>query len=561
MNSRAPVTTIAHSLMRLAEKHSEAQGFEWFSEGSAADRWSWYELHRRACATALAIQRIAPANANIILSLPQSLAFIGAIFGVFYADCAAVPVYPPETPKNLLRFLRIVENSAASLVVTTSALAKKLRTLLGETRFGLPILCIDEISNDGSFEPRQLPNGDRLALLQYTSGTTGAPKGVMITHRNIVENERAIVRVYPQGDRPHVISWLPFFHDMGLIGGVFFPVFSGIGATLFSTTIFLHNPATWLRLISERGGTMSPAPNFAYDLCTRRVDDAALATLDLSSWCSAICGAEPIRVETITRFSERFATAGFKPSSFVFSYGLAESTLYVCAERNPDGAVFSAAHGDPANTSHACCGTTVAGEIRIVNPQTLLELPEGEVGEIWTKSQRVGSGYWRMPELSQQTFNARLANGGVGGFLRTGDLGFMRAGKLFVTGRLKELIILRGRNFVPQAIEAIARDAHPALRSGQCAAFSLEKNGGETLVIAQEVNRRELADLPLSHLQADIRLALRSSLSVEADDIVFVKQNSLPRTSSGKLQRAQTKILYLEAGLRIITDIATVEAT
>ncbi len=565
MAAIASALTIAHCVYERAQSTPEHIAFRWFNDFDRIDTRNWTQLHARAAIIAAAIRerllpRANPPHVNhVVLCLPQGLDFIEAIFGVFYAACTAVPTYPPDSARTLPRFLGICDDAQASLIVTTRALAQKLEKFGGDIA-RLPLLYIDDIAHahvnahihDGAGEITadiSLPRADQLALLQYTSGTTSAPKGVMISHTHLLENERAASLAYRIGDNPHLVSWLPFYHDLGLMGGIFFPVYNGIPATLLSPATFLRNPATWLRVISETRATISGGPNFAFELCAARITDDVLATLDLSSWQTAVCGAEMIRQPTVDKFIQRFARAGFAPASFCGSYGMAETTLYV-ASANYEGAQFAMLEG--GHTAFANCGRAQVGEVIIVDAQTQHRLGDDCIGEIWIRTPSVAHGYWRQEELSRQTFNATLADDNGVGYFRSGDLGFMREGNLYVTGRLKELIIVRGKNYSPQEIEIVALNANLAFGGLQCAAFSIDADVTEQLVVVQEVQRRALNEQTLENLEADIRLALRSALAVEADHIVLVKKNSLPRTSSGKLQRLQIKALYQARELDVL---------
>lgn len=537
-------TSLAHCVQLRAMQTPDSVIFRWFNDFDRIDTLSWSQLHARAGAIASEIRARVSAQTHIILCVPQGLEFIEAIFGIFYAGCTAVPIYPPDSARAVPRFQRICSDSEARLLITTHALAQKLEKL-GADMTALPMLCIEDVlpAATGAFD---LPCTEQLALLQYTSGTTAAPKGVMITHADLLENERAATRAFPVGDNPHLVSWLPFYHDLGLIGGIFFPVFNNIPSTLMSPATFLRNPATWLRVISDTRATLSGGPNFAFELCAARIADEVIDTLDLSCWRTALCGAEMIRQATVEKFISRFARAGFAPTSFSASYGMAETTLYV-SSTNYQGPQFATL--DHGSIAFASCGDAKVGHVTIVDPQTKCRVPDDTIGEIWIKTPSVASGYWRQPELSQQVFNVALADNGERGYFRSGDLGFMRGGNLYVTGRLKELIIVRGKNYSPLEIEAIATAANPAFAEMQCAAFAVDNDLSEKLIVVQEVKRRLQSPQPLEHLRADIRLALRGALAVEADDIVLVKQNSLPRTSSGKLQRLQIRALYQQSEL------------
>ena len=563
-------TTIAHYLQFRAQRQPSDIAFRWLAAGDQVETVTWSELYGRASACAAAIrERVAP-RSHVVLCLPQGLDFIAAIFGCFFADCTAVPVYPPDSAKTLPRFKNIVEDSNACLVITSDAIAGRIERLSVDAPVALPLLLMEEIAPGAGAADIVLPRPEQLALLQYTSGTTSAPKGVMIGHDHLLHNEYAAAQAYRVGDTPHLVSWLPFYHDMGLMGGVLFPVYKGIAATLMSPATFLRNPAQWLRVMSETRATISGGPNFAFEMCATRIADDVIDNLDLSNWQTAVCGAEMIRPQTVTKFIQRFSRAGFRPQAFTASYGLAEATLYVTSSDHQQPLFDSPRDNDTQFTS---CGKTRVGCIEIVDPYSGQRCDPGELGEIWIRTPSVGAGYWNRERESQEIFNVILSGAssdaspdtlphGVNadpvesdaGFLRSGDLGFTRDGNLFVTGRLKELIILRGKNYSPQDIEIAAAQSNPAFSGMQCAAFAVDTDTGDKLVVVQEVSRRLLDGQPTAHLQADIRLALRAALAVDADDIVLVRQNSLPRTSSGKLQRTQVKALYGNDALERLAD-------
>ncbi|MGZ3461580.1 MAG: AMP-binding protein, partial [Archangium sp.] len=405
--------------------------------------------------------------------------------------------------------------------------------------------------------------GDSLAFLQYTSGSTGTPKGVMLTHGNLLHNLAQIHRAFAASTDSVGVIWLPPYHDMGLIGGILEPLYGGLPVALMSPLDFLKRPLRWLEAISRFRGTHSGGPNFAFELCTRKISPEERERLDLSSWELAFCGAEPIRPETLERFVQAFGPCGFRREAFYPCYGLAEGTLIVSGVDKGKGPTLQAVRqealsrnqvvpveaGDPDARVLVGCGQTVADqEIRIVAPESMRECAPGQVGEIWVSGPSVAQGYWQRPEETARAFQARTADG-HGPFLRTGDLGFLRGTELFITGRLKDLLILRGRNHYPQDLELTAEQAHPALRPGCGAAFSVEVEGEERLVLVQEVDpRRQLAGV--DEVLGVVRQKLAEVHELQLHALVLIEPGSIPKTSSGKIQRQGTRAAWLAGELK-----------
>ena len=391
---------------------------------------------------------------------------------------------------------------------------------------------------------------DTLAFLQYTSGSTAAPRGVMITHGNLLHNSALIHDCFGSDPEGRGVFWLPLFHDMGLIGGVIHTIYCGGSSTLLSPVHFLHRPIRWLQAISRTGATISGAPNFAYELCVERTTPEQRADLDLSCWRVAFNGAETVRPETLDRFAEAFAPAGFRREAFLPCYGLAEATLLVSG--GPSGSppvvltvdAEALGRGEVAESSQtgqskylASSGEVAGGHrVVIVDPSTRIPCAEDRIGEIWVSGPSVAEGYWGRTAETQETLRASLSRGGVGSFLRTGDLGFLKNGMLFITGRLKDLIILRGRNVYPQDVEWTAERCHPALSAGGAAAFAIDVNGEERLAIVQEIKRHS-DGVETEEVFAAIRQAITDQFDIEVHAIRLIRPLSLPKTSSGKVQR------------------------
>lgn len=402
-------------------------------------------------------------------------------------------------------------------------------------------------------------------MLQYTSGSTGDPRGVMLAHANLLHNSAVIHRVSGHRAEDNGVFWLPPFHDMGLIGGILQPIYAGLSAALMAPATFLQRPLTWLEAMARFRATTSGAPNFAYDLCVERISDAEKATLDLSAWRTSFNGAEPIRADTIERFREAFARCGLRPDVILPCYGLAEGTLLVSGgpaeraahlvaadRRSLESGELRAPDGDRVSsvTLVASGEPVVEQVVKIVDPDTGAVCDDGQVGEIWVAGESVARGYWNRPDATAATFHARLPGLHLS-FLRTGDLGVLVDGQLVVTGRLKDLVILEGRNYYPHDLEVAAERSHPDLRAGFTAAFSVSGPGRERLVLVAEVVRQHKPEQDSVLFQA-IRTELAGTNGVVPDEILLVRQNTIPRTSSGKIQRRACRVAYLDGSLEVV---------
>jgi acyl-CoA synthetase (AMP-forming)/AMP-acid ligase II/acyl carrier protein len=408
--------------------------------------------------------------------------------------------------------------------------------------------------------------GDTLAFLQYTSGSTSVPKGVMLTHRNLLHNSAQLRQSFEYTSESHCVSWLPVYHDMGLIGGVLQPLSGGFPCTLMSPFSFLQRPARWLEAISRYRATISGGPDFAYAFCARRADSEQLALLDLSSWRTAFNGSEPIRAETLDRFAEVFAPCGFRKHAFLACYGLAENTLIVSSSRYSDPpltkrfqtrelgnrrAIESASEDGDVRELVGCGQSLLDTTVIIVNPETLTRCLPEEIGEVWVSGGSVAQGYWNRDAETAQTFQAFTSDTLEGPFLRTGDLGFLQDGELFVTGRLKDLIIIRGLNHYPQDIELTVERSHPSLRPGCGAAFCVEAKNEERLVVVHEVDRHP-ADI--GEIIGRVRRAVVEEHELQLFAAVLIKPGSLPKTSSGKVQRHVCRAAFLNGTLERIAE-------
>ena len=557
-------TTIAELLQRRATEQASQTAYTFLVDGEAEGaRVSYADLDRHARRIAAELlERGINVGDRAMLLYPPGLDFIAAFFGCMYAGVIAVPSFPPhpaQLSRTLPRLIGIAADAELSAVLTTAAVASVMEVitrhapLLGKT----PWVATDTL--DVSTTDPQLPSvrSDDLAFLQYTSGSTSAPKGVMVSHANLVHNLGYANHVEENDGESVSVSWLPVIHDMGLIEGVLEPMFAGYPAYLMAPAAFLQRPIRWLRAMTKYRATNSGGPNFAYDLCVRKISDAQLAELDLSAWRVAYNGAEPIRAQTLASFHQRFQTAGFRWNSFYPVYGLAEATLVVSSGRRSyepairpvDATAISRGFLAPSTADtpivrhvvpcgHVGFGTRVA----IVNPETRRACAESEIGEIWVKSPSVARGYWRRAEQSAETFSGHLDDGD-GPFLRTGDLGTMSNEELIVTGRLKDILIVRGLKHYPQDLEITAERQHPAIRPGCSAAFSVDDTTRESIAIAAEVDPRALPTdvasrkLELHQIALRIKRAVIDDHGIMLDAITFLAIGAMPKTSSGKLRR------------------------
>ncbi|MCM5682956.1 amino acid adenylation domain-containing protein [Schlegelella sp. S2-27] len=515
-------------------------------------------LDTRARAIAAALQRQCALGERALLLLDNDEHYVSSFLGCLYAGVIAVPVFPPESNReqHLARLRAIAADCDASCVMTTAA----IRELIGsrtKTLGGADILAVDEVDLDGASDWREHdPRDSDVAFLQYTSGSTATPKGVMVSHGNLMANERAIEQGLSVGPDDVFVNWLPLYHDMGLIGGLLQPLHRGIPVVLMSPGLFLERPVRWLEAISRHRGTISGGPDFAFRLCLERVKEAQAATLDLSCWRVAFSGAEPVRHDTLQAFIERFAPAGFRADAVYPCYGLAEATLFVTGGQRGAGlkaqdfSAESLAQGQPlegGETTLVGCGSAPSGHrIEIVEPTTLAVLPAGRVGEIWFSGPSIACGYWGRQEASEQTFFER--NGCR--WLRTGDLGFLHDGQLYVAGRIKDLIILRGHNVYPQDIERAIEAEVEAVRKGRVAAFAVTTaDGREGVGVAVEVSRGLQKLVPPAALVEALSAAAAGACGEGVSVALLLNPGALPKTSSGKLQRGACRQGWLARSL------------
>ncbi len=573
--------TLFHVLRWRAACQPGQHAFTYLRDGEEdATGISYGELDRQARSVATLLQQRTRPGDRALLLYPPGLEFIASFLGCLYAGITAVPAYPPSSriERTLKRLRSITADAMPGVVLATEHVVANASGLAASDPLfsGTPWLATDELPAGAEGDWREpAPDGDTLAFLQYTSGSTTTPKGVMVSHGNLMHNEALIRRAMSLTADSVGVSWLPMFHDMGLIGAVLQPLYTGFPCVLMSPAAFLQQPARWLRAITRYRAAVSAAPDFAYDLCVRQTSPEERAALDLSSWQTALNGAEPVRPETIERFAAAFGPHGFRRAAFVPCYGLAEATLLVSGGPALTGPVIlhagkqALAHGEvtittgggpadkpepgtdgqTAGRALAASGQILPGQqVVIADPRTRRRSRAGKVGEVWVAGPGVARGYWNAPAPTSAAFGARLADTGEGPFLRTGDLGFIHEGQLYITSRLTDLIIIRGRNHAPQDIERTAEASHPSLRPGCGIAFAVDGGGDARLVIVHEVKLRHLS-ADCEAVASAVRQAVAEEHGLHVHTVALLRTGTLPKTSSGKPQRRLCRDQFLHGSL------------
>ena len=552
-----PMTDIVAVSRYWAAEKPTVPAFHFTDGEETVARFTYEELDRRARAVAAHLQELGGEGQRVLLMYRPGLEFVAGLFGCLYAGATAVPAFPPRRNRNTERIQAISNDAGAKFAFTTQDVVDRV----GPTLDNAPSLrdltwvateTVESERADEWGDPGITP--EHIAVLQYTSGSTGTPKGVVLQHRNLIHNCRLIVSCFQPTRQGLGMTWLPTYHDMGLVGGVLQPVFSGLPIVMMSPTAFVQRPVRWLHMISKHRVTISGGPNFAYQWCVDKIRDEDLDGIDLSSWTVAFNGAEPVRAQTLDAFSKRFAPYGFRGEAFLPCYGMAETTLIVTGKNQPDQYVTQTFNGraldehrvESVGDDHEEARVLVSSgkvlpeqKLIIVDPERRVRMGPGEVGEIWVKSPSTGQGYWQKQEESESSFRATLADTGDGPFLRTGDLGFLYDAELFVTGRCKDLVIVHGVNRYPQDIELTVENASERLQSGAVAAFAVDVDGHERLVIVGEIERTRRKDWD-DVIQA-IRRDVNAEHEIPPDAVILVRYNSIPKTSSGKIQRFATK--------------------
>ncbi|MGW2238967.1 fatty acyl-AMP ligase [Streptomyces sp. NPDC001759] len=572
MDSRRPPLVPAHRSLPELVRHwagttPDRRAFTYVDHPAPGSRGvhrtlTWRRLDLRVRALAARLAEDTEPGARVALLCPQGTEYVTAFLAALTAGLVAVPLYPPDLPGHGDRLAAVLADARPAVVVTTSPGADLVRDFCADT--AARIVVADQVP-DAAAEGWQpvTPQESAVAYLQYTSGSTRTPAGVEITHANVVANARQALTAYGADTQPVTcVGWLPLYHDMGLVLSVAAPVARGLLSVLMDPVAFLHEPVRWLRLLGAHPRAVSAAPNFAYDYCAAAVTEAQKADLRLGDIAALINGSEPVRPGTADRFHAAFAAQGLDPATHCPSYGLAEATVFVSAARPGQpphrfaldrdalaaGKALPARPDDPRAVLLAGCGTPAGQRVRITDPVTDAVLSEGEVGEIRVQGPNVGRGYWNQEELTRRVF-------GPDGLLRTGDLGTVLDGQLIVTGRLKDLIVVDGRNHYPQDVEATAQEAHPALRPDRLAAFGTSgasgasdvsgASGERVVVVAEHVRGTSLAEIDVPALAGAVRAAVSSRHGLRLADVVLVPPGTVPRTSSGKVSRALTRERYL----------------
>ncbi|MGO8744449.1 MAG: AMP-binding protein [Thermoguttaceae bacterium] len=538
--------------------------------GAATTAMTYRELDEWAMLIGGELQTMVPSGSRALLLYPPGLDFVAAFFGCLYAGIVAVPVAPPGRSRFAWSAEQIFRAAKASLVLSTAQHRQEAARSYAPRAFLERVwIATDTISKDRrhAWSDPQV-DSRHTAFLQYTSGSTSAPKGVMLSHDHLLHNAALIRQAFGNTPASSAVFWLPLYHDMGLIGGVIQPIYCGGSCTLLAPAAFLQRPVLWLETISRMQATISGGPDFAFDLCTHKIRPEDCDSLDLSSWDVAFVGAERVRASTLERFAEKFARYGFRSDSFFPCYGLAEATLMASGgpRRTPPTVIHVHADAlsrhqvqeipspDLRSRSLVGCGENLLGQkLAIVDPKTCRLCADGHVGEIWIQGPSVAAGYYDQPEATAAAFGGYLATTGQGPFLRTGDFGFLRKGQLFVTGRLKDLIIVRGQNFYPEDIEHSVERACDELRAGHCAAFSIERGDCERLAIVQEIEPR-CRNLDADRALCAIRRVVAAQHEVEVYAIALVKAGTIPKTSSGKTRRTECRERYLRGEMQIIAE-------
>lgn len=573
MSFTIPVPPAPRTLMRQLDRHAyekpDTPAFRFIRgpDFSTTDL-SFAALRAQALRVAQALRARHAEGNRVLLVLPPGGDYIAGFLGCLYAGAIAVPIYPPRRNRPPERFATVARNSAARFALATDDVRRQVEsTLAPELLSELEVTWLTPDGEDGAPQQWALPyvDANTPAFLQYTSGSTAEPKGVVVTHGSLEHNVGLIAEPFGMEAADVLgLSWLPPFHDLGLIGNLLAAVHHGVTEVIMTPQVFMSDPLGWLRAISHFRATSSAAPNFAYELCATRATPEVVAALDLSCWKTAFNGAEPILPGTLERFARTFAPSGFAASAMCPGYGLAEATLAVSAQRRGAGAVICSFdrealrrhEAQPTSGADASVRLVGSGEILggqtvvIVDPDTRRPCAADGVGEIWVAGPSVARGYWANAEASRETFQARTQPDGAGPFLRTGDLGFLSEGQLFITGRRKDLIIIGGTNHYPQDIEATARGAHPALAEATGAAFAIIDETGESLAVVHEIGLKH-RNADFAHVAAAMRGAISEAHQLAVTHYALVRFASLPKTSSGKIQRSRCRELFLAGQLDV----------
>lgn len=558
------VSSIIDLLLQRAEESPDKRSYTFLTGGQETASLTFFQLAQRAQAIAARLQQLRAEGERALLLFPPGIEYISAFYGCLAARAVAIPAYPPRMNRNLERLEAILEDSRPKVVLTTEGVFRQMRSRFGQSPHlaKLDWIRSDEVPlTEADAWVNLQADGNSIAFLQYTSASTSKPKGVIVNHRNILHNQVLMKEAVHHTPETIAVSWLPMFHDMGLISVILASLYNGMPCYLMSPVDFLKRPRLWLEVITRYRATFSGAPDFGFNLCLDKITPDERQGLDLSTWNVAYNGSEPVRAETLRRFTNAFSSVGFRPEGLFSCYGLAEHTLFATGGFYKGSVRFSResleAHRprkstDSKSVQLVSCGTPLLDTtVRIVDEHTGRRCPDGQIGEIWLASPSVAQGYWNKPEESERDFGARIENE-EGPFLRTGDLGFIDDGEIFVTGRIKDLIIIRGRNLVPQDIEQTVEQCDPAIRPAFAAAVSVESAGAERLVVAAEVRREVRRKIDAKGLIDSIARAVAAEYAVEVSAVALLRPGTLPKTSSGKTQRAKVARDFLSGSLDVL---------
>lgn len=561
-----PFASLVDVLRWRAEHQADRHAYSFLEDGlTETTRHTYASLDRAARSIGAHLQAQGAVGERALMLYQPGDAFLPAFLGSLYAGVIAVPAYPPRLNRPDPRIAAIVNDAEARYVLTTADVLGKLQKVIDATPElqALHWIATDTLEDRADDWEDAGRHEDDLAYLQYTSGSTSTPKGVMIAHKHVLHNTFAIQELTHLDESSVSVTWLPHFHDMGLVDGLLTPLYSGYPGYAMAPMTFLKQPLTWLQAISRYGATHCGGPNVAFDLCVHKVRPEDREELDLSTITNLYCGAEPIRPQTMRDFIDAYAPHGFDPTALGPAYGMAEATLAVTmspphspvryARLDPDALaqhrlVYVGPDVDDAAEIVGCGPTGPQIEVIIADPEAKTLAPYDQIGELWVASPSVAGGYWRRDDATTETFEAHLVTG-EGPYLRTGDLGFIHDGQIYITGRIKEIIIIRGRNYYPQDIEYSAAQAHSALRPHGGAAFSVEIDGRERLVVVHEVRREALRDLDVDEVVRAVRHAVSEQHELQLYGLTLIGPGRIPKTSSGKIQRRKSKVLYEEGGL------------
>ncbi len=573
-------STLVELLQYRAKTQPNDLAYQFLVDGKKAGAaYTYAELDEQARAIAALLQQQNAKGDRALLLYPQGIEVVAAFCGCLYAGVIAIPVPPPDAgrmKRTLPRLREIIKDAKATIVLSNDRIIELIKGSDVELPEGDNKLdnmhWIDTEAVDLSLAQEWKDpevNKDVLAYLQYTSGSTSTPKGVMLSHYNLLHHSDYLKRGCGYKSDGPTVTWMPYFHDYGLVEGLMQPLYNGAPCYIMAPLAFVKRPLRWLQAIQKYGATHSQAPNFAYELCIKRIKPAKREGLNLSGWLSAGNAAEPINPRVMREFHEAFADYGFKWESFSPAYGLAEATLLVSstpvgeapvilsleASELEKGRIALAGPESSYIREAVSCGALVCEtEVAIVNPDALTRCADDEVGEIWVNDPGVAHGYWQRPTATRETFEAQIADEGATRYLRTGDLGFIKDGNLYITGRIKDLIIIRGTNHYPQDIEWTVQQADAAMRPDYGACFSIIEDGEERLVVVQEVERSLQKTLNAENTITEIRQAISEAHELQVYAVALVKSGNVLKTSSGKIQRRKCKASFLAGELEVVAD-------